>query len=154
MPRTSRASKGGYVYHAPNRGNGRNDVFHKPDDFAAFVRLMRESHDHVPMRLTGYCLLNNHFHLLLWSYNDGDLSRWMQWLTTSHVRRYHRHYGGSVGARIIATPSRTTSEEATRSFWSACDLSPLWPLARFRRAFGIGATRREAARRPAPAAGR
>ena len=95
MPRTSRASQGGYVYHVLNRGNGRNDVFHKLDDFAAFVRLMRESHDHVPMRLTGYCLLNNHFHLLLWPYNDGDLSRWMQWLLTSHVRRYHRHYGGS-----------------------------------------------------------
>ena len=66
MPRTSRASKGGYVYHVLNRGNGRDDFFHKPDDFAAFVRLMREAHDHVPMRLTGYCLLNNHFHLLLW----------------------------------------------------------------------------------------
>ena len=26
---------------------------------------------------------------------DGDLSRWMQWLMTSHVRRYHRHYHGS-----------------------------------------------------------
>jgi len=56
---------------------------------------MRETHDHVPMRLTGYCLLNNHFHLLLWPHCDGDLSRWMQWLLTSHVRRYHRHYGGS-----------------------------------------------------------
>jgi len=99
MPRTSRASKGGYVYHALNRGNGREDVFHKPDDFAAFVRLMREAHDHVPMRLTGYCLLHNHFHLRLWPHNDGDLSRWMQWLLTSHVRRYHRHYGGSGHVR-------------------------------------------------------
>ena len=95
MPRTNRASQGGYVYHVLNRGNGGNDVFHKPDDFAAFVGLMREAHDHVPMRLTGYCLLNNHFHLLLWPHHDGDLSRWMQWLLTSHVRRYHRHYGGS-----------------------------------------------------------
>ena len=75
MPRTSRASKGGYVYHALNRGNGRDDVFHKTDDFAAFVQLMRDAHDHVPMRLAGYCLLNNHFHLLLWPHNDGDLSR-------------------------------------------------------------------------------
>jgi putative transposase len=37
----------------------------------------------------------NHFHLVLWPYGDGDLGRWMQWLMTSHVRRYHRHYGGS-----------------------------------------------------------
>ena len=30
------------------------------------------------LRLVGYCLLDNHFHLLLWPHEDGDLSRWMQ----------------------------------------------------------------------------
>lgn len=34
-------------------------------------------------------------HLLLWPHEDGDLRRWLQWLMTSHVRRYHRHYKGS-----------------------------------------------------------
>ena len=47
------------------------------------------------MRVLAYCLLPNHFHLALWPHEDGDLSRWMQWLLTAHVRRYHRHYGGS-----------------------------------------------------------
>ena len=70
-------------------------MFRKQDDYAAFVRLMVEANERLPMRIAGYCLLENHFHLLLWPYGDGDLSRWMQWLLTSHVRRYHRHYGGS-----------------------------------------------------------
>lgn len=95
MPRTSRASKGGYVYHVLNRGNGRSDVFHGDDDFVAFVDLMREAHEKVPMRLTGYCLMTDHFNLLLRPHEDGDLSRWMQWLMTSHVRRYHRQYKSS-----------------------------------------------------------
>jgi REP element-mobilizing transposase RayT len=95
MPRTSRASRRGFVYHVLNRGNGRSDVFHKDDDFAAFVNLMREAHEKVPIRLTGYCLMTNHFHLLLWPHEDGDLSHWMQWLLASHVRRYHRHYQSS-----------------------------------------------------------
>ncbi len=95
MARTARASQGGYVYHVLNRGNGRADVFHKDDDFDAFIRLMREAHEKVAMRLVGYCLMTNHFHLMLWPFGDGDLSRWMQWLMTSHVRRYHRHYKGS-----------------------------------------------------------
>lgn len=56
---------------------------------------MAEAHERLPMRLTGYCLMSNHFHLVLWPHKDGDLSRWMQWLLTSHVRRYHRHYRGS-----------------------------------------------------------
>jgi len=95
MARTARASRGNYVYHVLNRGNGRANVFHKDEDFAAFVSLMREAHERVPMRLVGYCLMTNHFHLMLWPHGDGDLSRWMQWLMTSHVRRYHRHYKGS-----------------------------------------------------------
>jgi len=49
----------------------------------------------VPMRWTGFCLMTNHFHLLLWPHEDGDLSRWMQWLMTSHVRRYHQRCKGS-----------------------------------------------------------
>ena len=50
------------------------------------------------MRVLAYCLMPNHFHLALWPRHDGDLSRFMQWLLTAHVRRYHRHYrsGGHV----------------------------------------------------------
>jgi putative transposase len=47
------------------------------------------------MRVLAYCLMPNHFHLALWPRRDGDLSRWMQWLMTAHVRRYHRHYHSS-----------------------------------------------------------
>lgn len=95
MPRTARASAGNVVYHVINRGNARNDVFHKPEDFAAFLKLMRQASERLPMRLLAYCLMNNHFHLVLWPHEDGDLSRWMQWLMTAHVRRYHRHYQSS-----------------------------------------------------------
>src|SRR3954452_25547111 len=95
MPRTSRASLGGWCYHVLNRGNARAEVFHKDADYAAFVKLLIQASERLPMRLLSYCLMPNHFHLLLWPHHDGDLSRWMQWLLTAHVRRYHRHYGGS-----------------------------------------------------------
>ncbi|MEX2287358.1 MAG: hypothetical protein WD648_09735 [Planctomycetaceae bacterium] len=38
MPRTARASQGGYCYHDINRGNARAKVFRKQGDFASFVR--------------------------------------------------------------------------------------------------------------------
>jgi len=94
MPRTARASAGGYCYHVLNRGNARQEVFHKHAGYDAFRRLIGEACHRLPMRVVGYCLMPNHFHLVLWPYNDGDLSRFLQWLLTSHVRRYHRHYGG------------------------------------------------------------
>jgi putative transposase len=34
----------------------------------------------------------NPFQLALWPYSDGDLGKWMKWLLTAQVRRYHRHY--------------------------------------------------------------
>ena len=95
MPRTARASVGGICYHVLNRGNGRAKVFRKSGDYAAFVDLVAAANERLAMRVLGYVLLPNHFHLVLWPHRDGDLSRWMQWLMTSHVRRYHQHYHSS-----------------------------------------------------------
>lgn len=78
-----------------NRGNGGSVVFHKPEDYEAFVELLAEASERLHMRVLAYCLMPNHFHLVVWPRKDGDLSRFMQWLLTSHVRRYHRHYHGS-----------------------------------------------------------
>ena len=70
-------------------------VFHKDGDYAAFLKLTKQANERIQMRLLAYCLMPNHFHMVLWPINDGDLSDWMQWLTTAHVRRYHRHYKSS-----------------------------------------------------------
>ena len=95
MPRTARASLGGVCYHVINRGNAKSTVYHDSDDYQSFVALMAKACDRLPMRILAYCLMPNHFHLVLWPYGDRDLSRWMQWLLTSHVRRYHRRRGTS-----------------------------------------------------------
>ena len=95
MPRGARDSLGGYCYHVLNRGNARRTVFHNDGDYDAFVRLLREAGERVDVRLVAFCLLRNHFHLLLWPRRDGDLSAYMMWLTTAHVRRYHQHYHSS-----------------------------------------------------------
>lgn len=95
MPRTARASVGNIAYHVINRGNGQTTVFHDDDDFAAFVRLIGEASERVAMRVAAYCVMPNHFHLVLWPLDDGDLGAWMQWLMTAHVRRHHRRHGTS-----------------------------------------------------------
>jgi putative transposase len=95
MPRSARASAGGLCYHIINRGNARAEVFHKQQDFDAFLGIMSEAGVRLRMRMIAYCLMPNHFHLVLWPQADGDLSRWMHWVLTTHVRRYLRHYGHS-----------------------------------------------------------
>lgn len=93
MPRTARASVGGVCYHVINRGNAGAQVFGERHDYAGFVDLFELARQRVPMRLLAYCLMPNHFHLLLWPRGDADLSRWMQWVLTSHVRRHHGRHG-------------------------------------------------------------
>ena len=85
MPRTSRAPPGGCCYHVLNRGNAHAEVFHKEADFQAFLEILAEASLRHPMRLLAYCLIPNHFHLALWPTQDGDLSRCMHWLLTTHA---------------------------------------------------------------------
>ena len=92
MGRTARSCVGGLCYHVLNRGNARSEVFHKDDDYRAFLSLMAQACDHAPMRILGFTLMPNHFHMVLWPAGNDDMSRWMHWLMTSHVARYHKHY--------------------------------------------------------------
>lgn len=91
MPRSARKAPGGVVFHALNRGVGRRTLFHKDQDYAAFERILERALSIVPVRLLAYCLMPNHWHLLLWPRRDGELAAFMQRLTTTHVRRWHRH---------------------------------------------------------------
>ena len=54
------------VFHVLNRANARATIFEKPDDYAAFERVLREALDRVDMRVLAYCLMPNHWHLVLW----------------------------------------------------------------------------------------
>jgi REP-associated tyrosine transposase len=92
MPRRLRSAPGGYVYHVLNRAVGRRTLFKKDGDYAAFEAALEEAADFQPMRLLAYCLMPNHWHLVLWPKADGDLSRYVRWLTVTHAQRYHAHY--------------------------------------------------------------
>ena len=75
MPRKARKAPGGIVFHCINRGVGRNRLFHKPQDYAAFERVMAYALEAVPVRLLAYCLMPNHWHLLLWPEEKGQVGK-------------------------------------------------------------------------------
>ena len=96
MPRTARQTPGGMIFHVINRGNGRDPIFADDADYAVFEKVLAETQAEVFVRVLSYCLMPNHWHLVLWPLKDGDLARFMQRLTTTHVRRWHLHHD-SVG---------------------------------------------------------
>src|SRR5262249_20111239 len=91
MPRRPRGATGGYVSHVLNPALGPAPLFRKDGDYAAFETILRQAPDFRPMRLLAYCLMPNHWHLVLWPKGDGDLSEYLRWLTVTHTQRYHAH---------------------------------------------------------------
>ncbi|MBI1375583.1 MAG: hypothetical protein GC159_22965, partial [Phycisphaera sp.] len=92
MPRRRRVAMGGLAYHVINRGVGRMTLFDDEADYDAFQRVLGESVERRPdARLLGYCVMPNHWHLILWPRRDDDLSEFMRWLTVTHTQRWHAH---------------------------------------------------------------
>lgn len=87
MGRPLRSAVGGYVYHVLNRANAGRLVFEEPDDYAAFEQVMEEAVARSGARLLAYCLMPNHWHLVVWPRVDGELSRFVGWLALTHTQR-------------------------------------------------------------------
>jgi putative transposase len=79
------------VYHVINRGNGRTRLFAKQADYLAFEKVLTEALARTPTRLLGWCLMPNHWHLVIWPKEDGELSGFVRWLTHTHTQRWHAH---------------------------------------------------------------
>jgi putative transposase len=94
MPRRARAIQGGYVYHVLNRSNARATLFLKDDDYAAFERALEEAFQREPLRILGYCVMPNHWHMVVWPQagKDNQVSDFFRWLTVTHTQRWHAHY--------------------------------------------------------------
>ena len=112
MPRSARQSLGGEVYHVLNRAALRFRMFRTDKDFLAFEQLLYQAHDRFPgVRVLAWCLMSNHWHLLLWPRRDGELSDFMFWLTMTHAARYRtaHHtvgYGPLYQGRFKSFPVR------------------------------------------------
>jgi putative transposase len=87
-----RQCPGGYVYHVLNRANGRAALFRKPGDYAAFLRVLADTQERLPLRLLAYCLMPNHWHLLVWPDADDQVSSFLHYLTLTHTQRWLTHY--------------------------------------------------------------
>jgi len=111
---------GGIVYHVLNRRVGRMTLFEKGEDYAAFEKVLDEAHQRVPMRVAAYCLMPSHWHLVLWPRDDGQLSRYMQWLTTTHMRRWHAYHGTRGSGPLYQGRFKSFPVQADRHFLTVC----------------------------------
>lgn len=94
-------------YHAYARGRGRQKIFRDEEDFETFTNLFarylskkvstdryKKPYPHLfgQVSLLCYCLMNNHFHLLLYQETEGSMSQLMRGIMTSYSRYFNVKY--------------------------------------------------------------
>lgn len=92
MSRPRRADEAGGIYHALNRGNRRQTIFHNDEDYWAFENILSEALERFKVEIFSYELMPNHYHLILRPSIDGEMGRFMKWIGGTHTTRYNFHY--------------------------------------------------------------
>ena len=93
MGRIPRIDIGNVIYHVINRANARLPLFEKNKDYQLFEEILEQARIKFNMRILSYCIMPNHWHLILYPINDGDVAKFMQWLTLTHTQRWHSQHG-------------------------------------------------------------
>jgi len=91
MGRGSRIEFPGAIYHVINRGNNKNVIFLDDKDCNVFLKKLREVKEEKPFHLYGYCIMPNHFHLLIGSMDD-PLSKIMQMISSAYALYFNSRY--------------------------------------------------------------
>lgn len=120
MGRPKRAADGGLVYHVLNRGNARMPIFEKEGDYQAFERVLAEAVERAETRLLAYCVLPNHWHLVVWPREDGELSRFTGWLTLTHTQRWHAHRRSTGSGHVYQGRFKSFPVQEDDHFYAVC----------------------------------
>ncbi len=91
MPRPLRIDYHNAWHHVMNRGAARASIFQTNDDRACFLDCLAAAGSKTEIEIHGYCLMGNHFHLLVRS-QAGRLSDFLRNLTGRYVHDYNRRW--------------------------------------------------------------
>ena len=120
MGRPLRTAPGGLIYHVINRANAHLPIFKKDEDYRAFERVLSEIQERVAMRLLAYCLMPNHWHLVLWPRGDSDLSTYMRLVTLTHTQRWHAHRRSAGSGHLYQGRFKSFVVQQDDYFLSVC----------------------------------
>ncbi|MEO0804617.1 MAG: transposase, partial [Cyanobacteria bacterium J06642_2] len=121
MGRPKRSDEAGVIYHMLNRANRRATIFHKDEDYQAFEAILSEAlRRSENLELFSYCLMPNHWHLVVRPTKDGEMSRFGQWLGLTHTQRYNAHYGTTGQGHLYQGRYKSFPVQDDGHFLSVC----------------------------------
>ena len=92
MARPLRLEFPGALYHVTSRGNRQENIYLDDVDRSGFLAVLGNVCDRFQWTLHAYCLMTNHYHLVLETV-DANLSRGMRQLNGVYTQRFNRHHG-------------------------------------------------------------
>ncbi len=92
MPRPHRLQVAGGIFHITSRGNRRQPIFVDDGDRMTFLFLLQNACERFGWRCHAYCLMGNHYHLLVETPNP-DLSAGVQLLNGWYAQKFNRRHG-------------------------------------------------------------
>jgi putative transposase len=92
MPKRSIELRSGHYYHLYNRGNNRQPIFFDRENYLYFLRQIGEYLINDAIDVVAYCLMPNHYHLLVCLKTD-NLAKYIQPFTLSYTKAINKCYG-------------------------------------------------------------
>ncbi len=120
MPRPPRADEAGGLYHALNRGNSPARIFRKQADYEACERILAEGLERYEVPLVCFQSMPSHWHLVLRPNRDGEMSRFLRWITATHTMRYHAPYHTSGEGQVYQARFKNFPIQDDGHFLAAC----------------------------------
>jgi putative transposase len=120
VPRRLLHGTAGLAFHVMNRGERRSTLFFSHTDYAAFIATMIEAAVRVPMRLIALQLMPNHWHLVLWPFDDTGLTRYTGWLSLTHACRWQRVHGTRGTGPVYQGRFKAIPIETGEHFLTVC----------------------------------
>jgi putative transposase len=102
-----------------NRAIEDRRLFHEAADYAAFVALMLAAQQRHALEVLAYCLMPNHWHLIVKPLEERALSAYMQWLTARHVSHYRRERGSAGRGHLYQSRFFSSEVDSDAYFWNA-----------------------------------
>jgi putative transposase len=120
MARAPRNAIPGMIFHVLNRATTRLRVFAGSGDYQAFEDILTAAHERFPMRIFAYCLMPTHWHMVVSPDGEQALSRCIQWLTHTHVQRWHAHKGSTGMGHVYQGRFRSFPVQEDGHFLTVC----------------------------------
>jgi putative transposase len=128
MARPKRFYQDGLAYHVINRGNKRARIFLESEDYDDFLDAMAGAAEHVEIRLMTFCLMPNHWHLVIWPFEGRDVSAYMQHLMNRHIRTYQKRHKTSGTGHVYQGRFKSFPIEGEDHFLAVCRYVEANPL--------------------------